>query len=124
MGSLGHAAQTRAGEPTVPARGTLRRSRARPRPRVRRPRSGIIPDRDRRLGGTRRRLSRTGFSPARARYSLPRRLRSATLAFSYSAITPCIWISSVACGSSLGQGPSRNRTVTPKRSSSSSISTW
>ena len=39
------------------------------------------------------------ISPARARNSLPRRYRSAILAFSYSAITPCTWVSRVACGS-------------------------
>jgi hypothetical protein len=41
-----------------------------------------------------------------------------------SAITPCICTSSVACGSSPSAGPSRKRTATPKRPSSSRTSTW
>ena len=43
------------------------------------------------------------ISPARARNSFPRRYRSATFAFSYSAITPCISVSSVAPGIVGGQ---------------------
>ena len=55
------------------------------------------------------------ISPARARNSLPRRYRSAILAFSYSAITPWTWVSRVACGSSWRRsGASVKRTVTPK----------
>src|SRR6266568_6634458 len=55
------------------------------------------------------------ISPARARNSLPRRYRSAIFAFSYSAITPCTWVSSVACGSPAARpGASVNRTATPE----------
>ena len=64
-------------------------------------------------------------SPARARNSLPRRYRSAILARSYSAITPWTWVSSLACGSSWSRaGASVKATLTPKRASSSRMSTW
>jgi hypothetical protein len=50
---------------------------------------------------------------------------SAIFAFSYSAITPWTWVSSTDCGSSAANPrESVNATTTPKRSSSSSTSTW
>jgi hypothetical protein len=41
-----------------------------------------------------------GDLPGPARNTFPRRYRSAIFAFSYSAITPCTWVTRVACGSS------------------------